>query len=759
MQDAERADGIGLGALITKLKEGAYVIPDFQRDFEWDPSDINALIRSVFLDYFIGSLLLWRGQSETFDAFSCEPIYGFSGNQDRRHIVLDGQQRLTALYYAMVSPDLPPPNRKKRFLYFIRIDELMEHNFDRAFGYDWTNHAINLAMDREKQFQRHWFPLAVIGGGRFELPNWLQGYQMYWQSRATDIRTESDPNASDIEEAHLFSKYADDFSDHITKVTENYKVSYIELERDLGLEKICDIFTQINSRGVRLNVFDLMNAMLKPKGLQLKHMWRKSQEQYPNLSSKMNIPSRMNVYVLQMMSILKQSYCSPDYIYYLTPGQTRRIRKADGAIYDQILIEDKDEFQQLWDRAVTVLNGSISLLLQPSQFGTISSTYLPYASILPVFAALQETLSQQVGSKKMDADRKVWQWYWASIFTNRYSGSVESTSAQDFREICKWIDDNDAPPRMISEFYEQIESLDLIQQSKSKSAIFKAVFNLMVLQGSLDWQTGRVPNYADIQSHHIVPRKWFSQVDDDAVSLLVDTVINRTLITSETSRVFVRDRMPNEYLKELLEENDRAEILRILQTHCISQEALNVLLKRPFSFADFEAFLAIRSQTIREHLRNLLDRDQNVVEQMSSTKAIQSLDHRIEQVELALRNLICQELKGKVENLPGHVILILEDRLRGEKKRNPATPNTKSLKFALSFADLRDLEKIIKSKNKWLFFERRFRNKSDLAYRFTQVVNLRNAVRHSRQIDEFTRADGEAGTIWFEKILGLDANV
>ncbi len=40
------------------LREGRYVVPDFQREFEWQPWDIRDLVRSIFLDYFIGSLLL-----------------------------------------------------------------------------------------------------------------------------------------------------------------------------------------------------------------------------------------------------------------------------------------------------------------------------------------------------------------------------------------------------------------------------------------------------------------------------------------------------------------------------------------------------------------------------------------------------------------------------------------------------------------------------------------------------------------------------
>jgi uncharacterized protein with ParB-like and HNH nuclease domain len=79
MKDAQKSDHISLNTLIGRLKEGRYVIPDFQREFEWRPWDIRDLMRSIFLDYYIGSLLLWKGTKSNFDALSCEGIYGYEG--------------------------------------------------------------------------------------------------------------------------------------------------------------------------------------------------------------------------------------------------------------------------------------------------------------------------------------------------------------------------------------------------------------------------------------------------------------------------------------------------------------------------------------------------------------------------------------------------------------------------------------------------------------------------------------------------------
>ena len=145
MRDAQKPDHVSLGVLIDRLREGRFVIPDFQREFEWKPWDISELMRSIFLDYYIGSLLLWKGKDENFDALACEPLYGFEGSDSKReHIVLDGQQRLTAMHYAFLAPNVPAPNRSNRFLYFIRVDKFLEESFDEAFDYDWTRRGVSL---------------------------------------------------------------------------------------------------------------------------------------------------------------------------------------------------------------------------------------------------------------------------------------------------------------------------------------------------------------------------------------------------------------------------------------------------------------------------------------------------------------------------------------------------------------------------------------------------------------------------------------
>ena len=74
-----------------------------------------------------------------------------------------------------------------------------------------------------------------------------------------------------------------------------------------------------------MRTFDLINALLRPKGVQLKQMWRDAAARLEFVDS-----HKMNVYILQVMSILRQGYCSPKYLYFLLPGQEKPIRDPDG---------------------------------------------------------------------------------------------------------------------------------------------------------------------------------------------------------------------------------------------------------------------------------------------------------------------------------------------------------------------------------------------------------------------------------------------
>jgi len=332
--------------------------------------------------------------------------------------------------------------------------------------------------------------------------------------------------------------------------------------------------------------------------LQLKHLWRDAAPRLDFVETE-----RMNVYILQVMSILSQSYCSPKYLYYLLPGQEKKVREPDGSLRKEVLVPDVGDFERRWNEAVEAVERAIALLRHPQEFGAIASNYLPYVSILPAFAALQTTLRALPAARQLDAQRKFHHWYWASVFTNRYSGSVESTTARDYLAVKAWFENDAAEPDLIAEFRARFRTLDFRRETKRGSSVYNGIFNLLVLRGARDWMTGNVPQYGDLDDHHIVPKSWGKE---HGLGTLIDSILNRTPLTAHTNRKVINDRLPNEYLPELISANGEVRVRATLETHFISPAAFDILLRVPFTKEDFEAFLAERQSTLQAAIEDLL---------------------------------------------------------------------------------------------------------------------------------------------------------
>ena len=150
-----------------------------------------------------------------------------------------------------------------------------------------------------------------------------------------------------------------------------------------------------------------------------------------------------------------------------------------------------------------------------------------------------------------------------------------------------------------------------------------------------------------------------------------------------------------------------------------------------------------------------IDRFERADELFSSRSKIKTLDARLETIELQLRTLITSTIGSDPLQLPSEVNERAQERIANEAKRNAAFDPTryKFLPAKLEFSDLRELEKVLINKLLWPKFKDRFGSQEALAIRFGQVAALRNALRHSRHVDDIARTDGEAAIMWFERVL------
>ncbi|MEZ4668842.1 MAG: DUF262 domain-containing protein [Anaerolineae bacterium] len=113
------------------MAQGAYRIPRFQRSFVWERSRIQSLLDSMYQEYPIGTVFLWKAPSKFNHMLrSVEYLMQPPIELDQSYtFILDGQQRLTSLYvtingleidgedYSKIVADMENDEPNKHFQY------------------------------------------------------------------------------------------------------------------------------------------------------------------------------------------------------------------------------------------------------------------------------------------------------------------------------------------------------------------------------------------------------------------------------------------------------------------------------------------------------------------------------------------------------------------------------------------------------------------------------------------------------------------
>ena len=106
--------------------------------------------------------------------------------------------------------------------------------------------------------------------------------------------------------------------------------------------------------------------------------------------------------------------------------------------------------------------------------------------------------------------------------------------ARDFLDLKSWFDSDAVEPALIAEFKDRFRGLEFRRETKRGTSVYNGVFNLLVLNGARDWMAGTVPQYGDLDDHHIIPKGW-DKGPDVKLDTSIDTILNRTPLTTETT--------------------------------------------------------------------------------------------------------------------------------------------------------------------------------------------------------------------------------
>src|SRR3972149_8054963 len=131
--EAPKANPEKLLSILEDARAGKVVIPEFQRSFVWAREDIEELLVSILQGYFVGTFLLLDSPSDK-PMFPFRPVEGLDavnqGAHPRQHstvrLALDGQQRITSLFYAFYEPPIPLKNTKNPYRFFFGVDQALD---------------------------------------------------------------------------------------------------------------------------------------------------------------------------------------------------------------------------------------------------------------------------------------------------------------------------------------------------------------------------------------------------------------------------------------------------------------------------------------------------------------------------------------------------------------------------------------------------------------------------------------------------------
>lgn len=542
--------------LLRDIERGRIQLPDFQRGWIWDDPHVQSLIASVSQAFPIGAVMTLEngGTDIRFKARLIEGVDVQYASTEPETLILDGQQRLTALFQSLMSGQgvytWDTKGQKDHRYYYLDMQKCILTGNDReeavlSFGADLQlrNFRGEVTLDLsepENEYANNMFPVPQL----FNSADWRQGYYRHWDFNSEKIR--------------LFDK----FEREVIKRFEQYDVPVIRLNKETPKEAVCLVFEKVNTRGVTLTVFELLTATFAVSDFHLREDWAKREERlrrHPVLGA------------LESVSFLRA-------IALLTTANSGSAVSCARRDILRLEVQDYEDWADLAEegfaKAARFLHGQ----------KIFNAKDLPYQSQIVPLAAILAHLGE-VG-ETAGAQQKITQWYWCGVFGEMYASATDTRLANDFTQVTAWVREDETggtgaresqnEPRTIREA--NFHANRILALRTRNSAAYKGVHALLMREGCLDFRTGESiesQTFFDdnIDIHHIFPKSWCQR--QGIRTSVSNSIVNKTALAARTNRK-IGGRAPSRYLCTLQQDAqiDRNRMDEILSSHRILVDAL-----------------------------------------------------------------------------------------------------------------------------------------------------------------------------------------
>lgn len=564
--------------LMESIEKGEIVLPEFQRDFVWDVSKTYDLFDSLMRDIFVGSLIYGVPSFEiTVRELDTRPRTGAGSRRslnlismtkeeldlkvkmENLRLLLDGQQRATALYRALIGVDVV-------WIIIKREDELDEQIKQKSDG-ERSLEDVLQSVSGEESGERLSIKLSdvykMLCGkiSREKDKSQLLASSAKWQTSGE----------SEIESSKLFDQYIT-YSNKLQELLRQEKLLSFYL-LNTNEEKFALFFERSNSKGIQLSFIDILAAKLY-KGFNLRQEVEDFEEENRTYELNKDALVRTIAYIESDGKDIGRNYILKTLTY--------------------------EHFKKHWKLLCSLYLRCFDYLSTNNLL--LSQSWMSFENmIIPLMVFLREVPSQEFS--KIDEQQKALleHWYWASILSSRYSGAAGTTLIADSKTLAKIArKEYSLGEGYFRQFKLQITTVDdILNVHKKYSALYKGVLNLINYGsgGFQDWRsTSRLSFNTKLDDHHIFPKEYLRKILGIKESDQIDCVANRTLIPRLTN-IEIGDEPPSTYLKELQQSNQ--QLPTCLQNHLITDELIGGKYDKKY-----DEFIQLRAQQILKIINN-----------------------------------------------------------------------------------------------------------------------------------------------------------
>lgn len=521
-------------------------VPEFQRGFVWKPTQVRDLAESLWLDYPIGSLLIWNSDAGVEERIARDA-------QRPTLWVVDGQQRTTALAILFGRKPYWWPSAEDWDKTVRRYDIRFDVNAKEAPFFLVANAAIRKARgDR-------YIPLARL----LLLDSKRDRDQKTLEDLAKEIKSQGLCDGMDA--MGVYARL-----DRIRKIREK---DLVTITVNHELEDVVEIFSRLNNRGTRVTEADIYLGIVAAKA-----------------------PGWVRDDFLPFLHVLKDYGfdMSPNLIFRsLTAIVAKKTRFRD--IPDDLW--EAEAIRPAWKRCQEAWKHLIKRL---AEYGVLSNDPLPTEAALVTLIALQDRFSEE------SSFETAFYWFLQASRFGRYSGSGTTSLDEDLRDVNEAATFRDAVTALLKRLpAPHTTSVDAEEFHKDygDSRFGRFLLYLIIYQnGARDWDDpghrlgfDGAAALADFrpQWHHIFPRKFLESREVDEAR--INELANIAVIGSEIN-IRIRARDPMDYLTRYRITEEK------LHQQFVSTD------RETFRVDRYEQFLTDRAKMLAQEAERYLDR-------------------------------------------------------------------------------------------------------------------------------------------------------